>query len=211
MFFSALTRRTGAATGLTMVVVLGLVLGSQYLFNFLSNTAQIGANGLRETPPAAIVYLNPFVAQADVACGTEDGTRYTDYCALVSGIVGFGDQGIRPPQFDPSVPVPCCGAIDGGAMEGIGNLGIDQGISRQPAIVKIGGVAGDPNGGVSDGDVVVDSLSFRDRFWPKTVLSFLALAIVLTLVSIQFVTPTRRLRPSLPGPVRRLIRRRSST
>ena len=51
---------------------------------------------------------------------------------------------------------------------------------------------------------------FRDRFWPKSVISFLVLATVMTLLSVQFVTPTRRWRPSLPGPIRRLIRRRSA-
>jgi hypothetical protein len=43
------------------------------------------------------------------------------------------------------------------------------------------------------------------------VISFLVLAVVLTTASIQFVTPTRRWRPSLPGPVRRLIRRSSAS
>ena len=51
---------------------------------------------------------------------------------------------------------------------------------------------------------------FRDRFWPKTVISFLVLATILTTASIQFVSPTRKWRPSLPGPVRRLVRRRSA-
>jgi hypothetical protein len=42
------------------------------------------------------------------------------------------------------------------------------------------------------------------------VIAFLLLAAVMTLLSAQFVTPTRRWRPSLPGPVRRLIRRRGA-
>ena len=66
--------------------------------------------------------------------------------------------------------------------------------------------------GTAEDDVVSAAVldSFRDRFWPKTVISLLVLAAVLTLVSIQFVSPTRRWRPSLPGPMRRLIRRRSA-
>jgi hypothetical protein len=67
--------------------------------------------------------------------------------------------------------------------------------------------------GVIDGDVAnlgIAAVQFRDRFWPKSVLSFLFLAAVLTVASVQFVTPTRRWRPSLPGPVRRLVRRRSA-
>ena len=66
---------------------------------------------------------------------------------------------------------------------------------------------------VIDADVAnlgIAAVQFRDRFWPKSVLSFLFLAAVLTVASVQFVTPTRRWRPSLPGPVRRLVRRRSA-
>ena len=46
----------------------------------------------------------------------------------------------------------------------------------------------------------------RDRFWPRAVVSYLALALVLTIVSVQLVSPTRRWRPHLPGPVRALGR-----
>lgn len=193
LFFSALTRRTGASTVLTFVVTLGLVLGSQYLFDFLSATSKVGANGLREQPPAAILYLNPLVAASDVACGTEDGTTYSTYCANVSAAVGYPD----PIFGQPTEPQP-----------GIGVPGLDGG--SKPIGLRSGAGGDDANGGVTNGDVVINSLSFRDRFWPKTVISFLALAAILTFASIQFVSPTRRWRPSLPGPVRRLIRRRSA-
>ena len=65
--------------------------------------------------------------------------------------------------------------------------------------------------GVNADVITATADGFRDRLWPKTVISFLLLAAILTTLSIQFVTPTRRWRPSLPGPVRRLIRRRSAT
>jgi hypothetical protein len=65
---------------------------------------------------------------------------------------------------------------------------------------------------LSDDDVISAAEDgFRDRFWPKTVISFLVLATILTTASIQFVSPTRKWRPSLPGPVRRRLRRRSAT
>lgn len=208
IFFSALTRRTGASTGLTFVATLVLMVGSVFVFFFLASTNDIGSNGLRKMPSQAILWLNPFVAQADVACGTEDGTSYSGYCGFMSGVLGVTDQTFVQPGIDPGGPVPCC--IGGGVIGG----------GTKPAIIMpTRGVATDangnvinidPNGGVINGDVVINSLSFRDRFWPKTVISFLVLAIVLTLASIQFVSPTRRWRPSLPGPVRRLIRRRSA-
>lgn len=193
LFFSALTRRTGASTVLTFVATIGLVLGSQYLFDFLSATSKIGPNGLREQPPAAILYLNPLVAASDVACGTEDGTTYSTYCASVTAAVGYPDPAFGPPSApQPGIGVP---RLDDAGKQ----IGARDGVD-----VEEGG------GAVINGDVVIDSLSFRDRFWPKTVTSFLALAAILTLASIQFVSPTRRWRPSLPGPVRRLVRRRSA-
>ncbi|HEX2626683.1 MAG TPA: ABC transporter permease subunit [Candidatus Limnocylindrales bacterium] len=200
IFFSALTRRTGASTGLTFVATLVLMVGSAFVFFFMATTNDVGSNGLRKTPSQAILWLNPFVAQADVACGTEDGSSYNGYCSFMSSILGLADQNfVQPPGIDPSVPVPCCtgGGVIGGVIQPI-----------QKGDVNIGG---DGLGGVTNGDVVISSLTFRDRFWPKTVISFLVLAIVLTFASIQFVSPTRRWRPSLPGPVRRLIRRRSAT
>jgi ABC-type transport system involved in multi-copper enzyme maturation permease subunit len=198
IFFSALTRRTGAATGLTFVATLVLMVGTVFVFVFLAGTSEVGSNGLRQMPSQALLWLNPFVAQADVACGTEDGTSYNGYCGFMSGVLGV-DQTFNGPTRDPSFPQPCCGGIGGAKV--ITTVGVP---------VPLGAGAMDANG-VGNLDVVVDSLSFRDRFWPKTVISFLGLAFILTVASIQFVSPTRRLRPRLPGLVRRLIRRRSST
>jgi ABC-type transport system involved in cytochrome c biogenesis permease component len=173
IFFSALTRRTGASTGLTFVVTLALVIGSLFLWIFLSNTSDVSPNGLRKQPSEALLYLNPFVAQADVACGTEDG-GFGGSCSVMSGILGPPSQLIPPDQFQ-GKPVPANGLGTGGVVNDVA------------------------------GAAVVDPL--RDRFWPKSVASFLVLATVMTLLSVQFVTPTRRWRPSLPGPVRRRIRR----
>jgi ABC-type transport system involved in cytochrome c biogenesis permease component len=186
IFFSALTRRTGASTGLTFVTTLVLVVGSVFVWIFLSNTSDVSSTGLRKQPPEALLYLNPFVAQADVACGTEAG-GFGGSCSLMSGILG------APDQFVPQ-PVPATGFGVGGAPAIIGPDG---------AVIPKGGVANDIVAAA-----VVDP--FRDRFWPKSVASLLILAVVMTLLSVQFVTPTRRWRPSLPGPVRRLIRRRGA-
>jgi ABC-2 type transport system permease protein len=199
IFFSALTRRTGASTGLTFVVTLALTIGSLFLFVFLSSTAEVSSNGLRKPPSEAILYLNPFVAQADVACGTEDG-GFGGSCSFISGVLGPADQ-LIPPSVDKPVP----GFGIGGAAPGI-PVAIDDAGGIKGRIVGLG--TGEPNA-----DVAVAAITdpFRDRFWPKTVISFLVLAAVLTTASVQFVSPTRRWRPSLPGPVRRLVRRRSAT
>jgi ABC-type transport system involved in multi-copper enzyme maturation permease subunit len=202
LFFSALTRRTGASTGLTFVATIALTIGSYYVFGFMSSTAEFGPTGLRKPAPEAILYLNPFVAQVDVACGTEDG-GFGNACTFMSAVLAPTDQFLPPPGIKPVEPIP----------------GIRDGVEPDFPVNVEGGVIGfDRRGGVVIGGgeaeqavgigLVADS--FRDRFWPKTVISFLLLAVILTIASIQFVTPTRRWRPSLPGPVRRLVRRRSA-
>jgi ABC-2 type transport system permease protein len=189
IFFSALTRRTGASTGLTFVVMLALTIGSLFLFVFLGSTAETASNGLRKPPPEAILYLNPFIAQADVACGTEDG-GFGGSCSFMSSILGTTEQ-----FAEPAVEKPVPGFGIGGNAPGGGVIVDDMPVLEPGPDVTIAAVA-DP---------------FRDRFWPKSVISLLILAAVLTTASVQFVSPTRRWRPSLPGPVRRLVRRRSAT
>ncbi|HXG26381.1 MAG TPA: ABC transporter permease subunit [Candidatus Binatia bacterium] len=196
LFFSALTRRTGASTGLTFVATIGLVIGSLFTWVFLTNTSEVGPTGLRRQPSEAILYLNPFIAQADVVCGTEDGA-FGGTCSLISSVVNTPPQQLFPPDVQP---------VPGGPtfpQDGVRFGGDDVGLPAG------GGLSND----VADADEVVNLAAadvFRDRFWPKSVLSFLILAAVLTVASVQFVTPTRRWRPSLPGPVRRRIGRRNA-
>lgn len=204
IFFSTLTRRTGASTGLTFVVTLALVVGSVFVWVFMSSTSETDNTGLRRQPPEALLYLNPFVAQMDVACGTEDG-GFGQTCSIVTGIVG---QQVVP-DFPRPQPFPGP-AIDPGV-----GVGRDGGVLLPGDDVPVAELnrIGAAGGGFSEGEDIVNAqalISWRDRFWPKSVLAFLFLATVMTLASVQFVTPTRRWRPSLPGPVRRLISRRSA-
>jgi ABC-type transport system involved in multi-copper enzyme maturation permease subunit len=223
LFFSAVTRRTGASTGLTFITTIALVLGSLYVFDFLSDTAPTNLNGLRKPPSEAILYLNPFIAQADVACGTED-SGFGEGCVVMAGVLGTSGE-VDLPDFlpggpdqpfpiDGSQPVPgrgFIGPIDPNSMEG-GKAGVQSlpgvaGGGEGRNVVLPAGVAG-----VGEDDVVNAAVTdpWRDRFWPKSVMSFLFLALVMALASVQLVTPTRRWRPSLPGPVRRLTNRRSA-
>jgi ABC-2 type transport system permease protein len=188
IFFSTLTRRTGASTGLTFVTTLILVVGSVFVWIFLTGTSEPSPTGLRRQPPEALLYLNPFFAQADVACGTEEG-GFGNSCSLMSSILGPQDQFNGQPEPAPGF--------------GVGGVLIDPNDTTGVPFVGKGGVI------VNDIAVVATIDPFRDRFWPRSVISFLVLATVMTLLSVQFVTPTRRWRPSLPGPVRRRIRRSS--
>jgi hypothetical protein len=203
IFFSALTRRTGASTGLTFVVTLALVIGTAFVYIWLVGTAPIGPNGLRKTPSEAILYLNPFVAQADVACGTEDGFGGT--CGVIATVLGADPNSF--PNTQPGGPVGLNGGFVGG---GVGFNGGPVPVTiGGPGVVVVNGVAVQGDG--TNPDVQAATLdSLRDRFWPKTVIAFLVLAAVLTLASVQFVSPTRRWHPNVRGRLRRLVRRKAA-
>ncbi len=78
LFFSALLKRTQAATVLTYITVLALTLGTALLFGFWTAVAnQMPDGGFRPGParmaPAALLYVNPGVAMLDVVGNTEPG------------------------------------------------------------------------------------------------------------------------------------------
>jgi ABC-2 type transport system permease protein len=201
IFFSTLTRRTGASTGLTFVATLVVVVGSVFVWVFLSNTSEPNSNGLRKPPPEALLYLNPFVAEADVACGTEQGS-FGNSCGIISGILG-------PPDEFGSQAIPA-GGVGGVGFDPNDKGGIPGFVRTQPdvAVGADGTITG--KGGVVSADVAPSTLDpFHDRFWPKSVATFLMLAAVMILLSVQFVTPTRRWRPGLPRGFRTGIRERS--
>ncbi len=171
LFFSALLRRTAAASVITYIGVLVLTLGSLFIWIFWSAMAQREAVDFRPgeqggqftvpaRPPEALFYLNPFVAQADVACGTETG--FGSFCSIISTVTGQD--------------------INFGAVPGIA-----PGIDGNPRAIDGVGVA-EPQFGV-----------VRDRFWPKSVLAWLILSAILIAGSVQLVTPTRRWRPGRPS------------
>ena len=209
IFFSALTRRTGASTGLTFVTTLALVIGTFFIWVFFTGTGEVSNTGLRKQPSEAILYLNPFVAQADVLCGTEDGA-FGGTCGLISTIVNTPQDQLFPPDVVPTEPEPMPGIKGGVGVAVRGGVQFDVNDRTGVPFVGRAGTVIVGNGTADDVAAAAAADAFRDRFWPKSVLSFLLLALVMTLASVQYVTPTRRWRPSLPGPVRRLIRRRSA-
>jgi ABC-2 type transport system permease protein len=184
LFFSSWLKRTGVSIGLTFVVMIVFAIGTTFLWTYAYGTGERDANGVPKPAPEAILWLNPFVAQADVACGTEGG--FGTFCSMIGTITGQqnvfqGNAGgvVGPPQA----------------------VGID---ANGNPIFKGGGV----NVPVQAPDQTAFSAdSLRDRFWPKTVLSFLIGSLVLTFLSVQLVSPTRRWRPNLRGGIGRLGRR----
>lgn len=77
LFFSALLKRTQAATVLTYITVLGMTLGTTMLFIFWSIVANQTDTGFAprasERAPEQLMYLNPGIAMLDVVANTEPG------------------------------------------------------------------------------------------------------------------------------------------
>ena len=181
-FFSALMRRSGAATGLTFVAVLVATVGLSFIWVFMRATTADGFFAKR--PPEALFYLNPFVGQADVACGAEGNVG--SWCSIIDEITGTSSN--------------VFGQGDGGVI-------IDKGI---PVPMPAPAFREAPRGGDFVGpDVIVNQVlpdegsALRDRYWPRSALTLILLAIGFTTAAVQLVTPTRRWRPRLPGLPRR--------
>ena len=178
LFCSSLVKRTQAATAITIFGVLLISIGSVFLLAFwgamTTHNSADGNGQIRGSAPQEIGYLNPFLAQVDVLCGTE--TSFGGWCNVESsllpnqnGVVFVNGGG---PVIAPAVPVPL--------VNGKGGVFIQQG----------SGIAND----VGVGPDVTPFGIVRDGLWPRSVVSWLVLSIIFLLLSVQFVSPTRRWR-----------------
>jgi ABC-type transport system involved in multi-copper enzyme maturation permease subunit len=201
LFLSSLTRRTQTATVLTYLAVLvltvgtgfGLILefamyGSPRATPFPTDMPAIGTEGGGEStatghpvpwPPDILVLLNPVVAAADVVCGT-DVNPYSTPCQAIASVTGTvpggsGTNTVTPVEIPPKVIVD-----DGGVM--------------QPGVAAGGaGVVSVGNANLA-ADTSFTTTSTRDSFWPQAAAAWLVTSLVLVLVSVQLVSPTRRWR-----------------
>jgi ABC-type transport system involved in multi-copper enzyme maturation permease subunit len=78
LFYSALIKRTQAATVLTYITVLAMIIGTTMLFIFWSvviNQDESGGFGVgpTERAPEQLMYVNPMVGMLDVVANTEPG------------------------------------------------------------------------------------------------------------------------------------------
>jgi ABC-type transport system involved in multi-copper enzyme maturation permease subunit len=182
---SSLVKRTQAATAITIFGVLAISMGSLFVIFFwqaLATTSDPSVLGgpVRGGSPGPMAYLNPFLAQADVApadvlCSSDSSLRY--YCRFRS--VFLLDQN---------------GVIFANDGTGIGVVG-------KPVFrVGVGGGANAGGGIVVVPDrapVAADVVPFQapdTALWPKTVIAWLILSAVFLVLSVQFVSPTRRWR-----------------
>ena len=186
LFFSALLKRTLAATVASYFVVLAVTLGATFVWGFLyatsaqvDRTIQDGSFSVtRQRPPEAIMWLNPFVADADVLCPT--GTGSNGFCSLVSEVTG--KQAVT--QNFPSGRQVIIGAV---------GKPIPVGPDGAPALVPPGVVADVAGIGVPDSPIEPP----RDLYWPRSAAAWLVLSAILILASVNLVSPTRRWRPNL--------------
>jgi ABC-type transport system involved in multi-copper enzyme maturation permease subunit len=192
LFFSALMKRTQAATIATYFGVLFATLGTFFIFFFWSEMSEgrdgRGAGPITGRPPEALLWLNPYFAQADVLCGVE--ALGGEWCARMAFVAG--DEIVEPlPQ---PVPVPAFPGVEPGFP------GVDPARPVDPDSRQDGGGGGI---GVDPGfvEVAPDTIGVlevtRDTFWPKSAIAWIALSVALIVASVQLVTPTRRWRPRL--------------
>ncbi len=190
LFCSSLVKRTQAATAIALFGVLAISMGTLFVivfWNSLSTPTVVRDGGvLKGAPPDALTYLNPFIAQADIApaevlCATD--STLNAYCKFRSAFVlpqtgptfGFEDStggGSAPPgvEIDPAVQ-PAKGIPADGPIVAIERRALD--ILPPDAPIAFGA---------------------SESIWEKTVVAWSVLSIVFLILSVQFVSPTRRWR-----------------
>ena len=178
---STLLKRTIAATAVTIFGVLAVTIGTAFILVFWNDLSGFDENGNRTghfgiRTPVILAYMNPFIAQADVMCTTEN-TFGGEWCELTNGFV----------------PTSGIVFVDGGGSEPMPPPGAPQ---VDPAVDPN---SGKPEPGVSGGDdgvanQVVPFGQEREWLWPRSVATWLILSVIFTLISVQAVSPTRRWR-----------------
>ncbi len=140
-----------------------------------------GFGPIKGRPPEVIAYVNPFIAQADVLCGTE--LSFGTWCGITQSLVPGQNGVIFNDGGAPAIPVPVPAPFPEGGK----------------------GFVVDGRGGVVAVDAFPDQVNdvapfgvVRDAVWPKSVATWLILSAVFLVLSIQLVSPTRRWRPHLP-------------
>ena len=206
---SSLVKRTQAASAITIFGVLALSIGSLFVILFWQALAGAdegrGTGPIKGAPPAPLIFLNPFLAQADVAptealCGTSTSLRY--YCRFKETFL-LDQSGVIFVNGSDTIG----GTSSGGGLALPVPVKAPAGIDRAPAalgpdeIKKLQAIAA-ANGGGTNGfanPVVVGGgpVAFEvvdAGIWEKCVTAWFLLSIVFLLVSVQFVSPTRRWR-----------------
>jgi ABC-2 type transport system permease protein len=162
LFWSALVKRTQAATVLTYCTMLALTVGTVLVWGFWTLLASREAVTGPQRAPEQILWINPGVAMVDVVAETEAG-GFGGWSGILNGIIG-GDSA--------SVPAPA--QLDNGQFGGI---------------VCKNDVCFDQNGNPIGGAAPVQAQSASGHFWPRFAISFAFLAFLATFLSMRLVVP----------------------
>ncbi len=196
LFCSSIVKRTQAATAITIFGILAISMGSLFAVIFWQALASgdngFGTGPIKGAPPAALRYLNPFMAQAEIApvdalCASDNALR--DYCRARSKFL-----------------IDQTGVI---FIDGKPGFAIDQ-LQTQPAPGPGFGKGTTGGGGVivptNIGPVPADVVPFGAppaNIWQQTVIVWLFLSAVFLALSVQLVSPTRRWRLRRPRRIAR--------
>lgn len=189
IFCSSLVKRTTAATAVTIFGVLAMTIGTAFVLIFWAAMGTFDNNGNRTggplgiRSPTVLAYVNPFIAQADVMCGTE--TSFGAWCSAVNSLVPSQNGIIFTEEGTVQAPAPAVAPGDTVVMADAAGGPVAVGADGRPL-----DVAPADQFGVA-----------RDQLWPKSVAAWLILSLVFLVLSVQFVSPTRRWH--LPRPRRR--------
>ncbi len=197
IFWSALVKRTQAATVLTYLTVLFLILGTPMIYAFWSATNTYNAEnpfGVPQPAPEQLLWANPAVAMIDVVAYTEPGSGW--FTIVLAGLTGSqvvceGDMcwqtnGGSAPTEPFSLPV-----------RGLKGGGADGGGAEAPA-------AGDDPGAALDLTMAIAPAptTLAGHLWPRYGLTMAVLSVLLTVAAMRLVVPNgmrfafRRPRPT---------------
>jgi ABC-type transport system involved in multi-copper enzyme maturation permease subunit len=203
LFASSMVKRTTAATAISIFSVLFISLGTIFVLIFWQAMATSdngrGVGPIKGSPPAVIAWINPFLAQIDVLCGTE--TSSGGFCSIQSSILQDRSQGVifqgqtgggvaQPLPIKGGVALPGGGAVQLGPVDANGN---PMATDENGNFVDSVGNRFDQNGN----PIAPNGAPFgvaRDTFWTKSVATWLVLSVILLFGAVQFVSPTRRWR-----------------
>ena len=183
---SSLVKRTTAATAITIFGVLAVTIGTVFILIFWQAMATFDNNGNRQPGPLGIraptplAWVNPFLAQADVLCGTESSFGGGWCQGLASIVPDSNNQGVIINERGGPVPIPMpVPAGPGVIIDGKVNVGVDVNVPLPRDVVA----------------QPVQPFGFqRDALWTKSVATWLILSLVFLALSVQAVSPTRRWR-----------------
>src|SRR5262245_51884861 len=106
---SSVVKRTTASTAITIFGVLAITIGTVFILGFWQAVTGFDQNGNRKPGPLGVrsptplAWINPFMAEADVLCGTETSFG-GGWCGIVNGLVPNNDGVVF--TTDPTQPVP---------------------------------------------------------------------------------------------------------